>query len=106
MKKINVCIIGGGNISNTRHIPSLQKLKNVNIVGVMSKSPKAIERTMSEHNIPNSAIINNPENDIKTLRKTEWFKDVDAVVIGVPPQQHYPLVKMALELGKHVLVEQ
>ena len=25
-KEINVCIIGGGNISNTRHIPALRKL--------------------------------------------------------------------------------
>ena len=26
---IKVCIIGGGNISNTRHIPALKKIKEV-----------------------------------------------------------------------------
>jgi predicted dehydrogenase len=31
--------------------------------------------------------------------------DVEAVVIATPPQTHYPLAKMALEAGKHVLVE-
>jgi predicted dehydrogenase len=30
---------------------------------------------------------------------------VEAVVIATPPQTHYPLVKRALEAGKHVLVE-
>jgi predicted dehydrogenase len=41
MQKINVCIIGGGNISNTRYIPALKKKKNVNILGVTSNlSPK------------------------------------------------------------------
>ena len=104
-KNINVCIIGGGNISNTRHIPALKKLSNVNIIGVMSNSQKAIDRTIKKYGIKNSALINNPKNDIKTLEKTGWFKKVDAVVIGVPPKQHYPLVKMALMLHKHVLVE-
>ncbi len=104
-KVINVCIIGGGNISNSRHIPALKKLKNVNIVGVMSKSQKSIDRTQAKHHFKHSMIINNPKNDIKTLEKADWFKNVDAVVIGVPPQQHYALVKMCLLLGKNVLVE-
>ena len=30
---------------------------------------------------------------------------VDAVVVATPPQTHHPLVKRALEAGKHVLVE-
>lgn len=104
-KIINVCIIGGGNISNSRHIPALKKLKNVNIVGVMGKSQKSIDKTQAKHHFKHSMLINNPKNDIKTLEKAEWFKEVDAVVIGVPPKQHYPLVKMCLTLGKHVLVE-
>ena len=37
----------------------------------------------------------------------EVFRDptVDAVVIATPVSSHYPLTKMALEKGKHVLVE-
>jgi predicted dehydrogenase len=30
---------------------------------------------------------------------------VEAVIVATPPQTHYPLVKRALEAGKHVLVE-
>ena len=43
MQKINVCIIGAGNISNTRHIPALKKNKNVNIAGVVSNKQKNID---------------------------------------------------------------
>jgi predicted dehydrogenase len=32
-------------------------------------------------------------------------KDIDAVVIAAPVQQHFPLAKAALEAGKHALIE-
>ena len=31
--------------------------------------------------------------------------DVDAVIVATPPRTHHPIVKAALEAGKHVLVE-
>ncbi len=103
--KIKVCIIGGGNISNTRHIPSLKKLKNVEIVGVISDVKGKIDSTCKKNKIKNGLLVNDPKNDINKVQKCEWFKDVDCVVIGTPPQQHYPLAKMALLLKKDVLVE-
>lgn len=103
---INVCIIGAGNISNTRHIPALRKLKNVNIIGVLSNKQKNIDRTVKKWKIKNSMLIDgNINSSIKKLEKCDWFKDVDAVVIGTPPKEHYPTVKICLELGKHTLVE-
>lgn len=104
-KMINVCIIGGGNISNTRHIPALRKLKNVNIVGVISDVQGKLDATCNKHGIKNKLLVNDPKNDISKVEKCDWFKKVDAVVIGTPPQQHYPLAKMALTLKKDVLVE-
>ena len=32
-------------------------------------------------------------------------KDIDAVVVAAPVQQHFPLAKAALEAGKHTLIE-
>lgn len=104
-KMINVCIIGGGNISNTRHVPALKKLKNVRITGVIGASQKKIDSTCQKNHIPNGLLVNDPKNDINKVKACEWFQNVDAVVIGTPPHQHYPLVKMALLLGKDVLVE-
>lgn len=106
MKKvINICIIGAGNISNSRHIPALRKLENVNIIGVLSNSQKNIDRTIKKWKISNSMLIDDAESAIKKLRKCDWFNEVDAVVIGTPPKQHHSLAKMCLELDKHVLVE-
>lgn len=104
-KKIKVCIIGAGNISNTRHIPALKKLKNVEIVGVIGNRQENITKTCNNHKISNSLLVNNPENDIEMVKKCEWFKDVDAVLIGTPPQFHHVWAKMALLLGKDTLVE-
>ena len=103
--EINVCIIGGGNISNTRHIPALKKLRNVNIIGVISDVQGKLDSTCKAHGIKNGLLVNDPKNDIEKVKKCAWFKKVDAVVIGTPPQQHYPLAKMSLLLKKDVLVE-
>lgn len=104
-KKIKVCIIGAGNISNTRHIPALKKLKNVEIIGVISNREKSIENTCKKWKIKNSLLVNNPENDLETVKKCEWFSQVDAVCIGTPPQFHYAWAKMSLLLNKDTLVE-
>lgn len=106
MKKINVCIVGAGNISNSRHMPALKKLKNVNVIGVIGNNAKNVNKTVAKWKIKNSLVIRNDTVAAKKqLEKCEWFSDVDAVVIGVPPKLHYPLVKMCLELDKHTLVE-
>ncbi len=104
-KIIKVCVIGGGNITNTRHIPALRKLDDVEIVGVISDVQGKIDSTCKKHGIENGLLVNDPKNDIDKVKKCKWFKDVDAVVIGTPPQQHYPLAKLALTLKKDVLVE-
>jgi scyllo-inositol 2-dehydrogenase (NADP+) len=103
MQKINVCIIGAGNISNTRHIPALKKNKNVCIYGVVSNKQKNIDRTLQKYHIKNEFLIENGR--VETLTKCNWFKDIDAVVIGTPPREHYKLIDICLRLDKHVLVE-
>jgi scyllo-inositol 2-dehydrogenase (NADP+) len=103
-KKIRVAIVGAGNISNTRHIPALKKQANVDIVGVVGIKQKNIDRTLAKWQIPNSILLK-AEPYSSELERCEWFKSVDAVVIGAPPKEHYPLAKAALVAGKHVLLE-
>src|SRR5579864_7996131 len=46
--------------------------------------------------------------DIRTTENAEYAigsDEVDAVVIASPTSTHYPLARLALESGKHVLVE-
>ncbi len=106
MQKVRIAVIGAGNISNTRHIPALKKVKEAEIVGVLSNKLERAESTAAKWHIPEFAQLTGKlDKDVAALKKDAWFDSVDAVVIGAPPHHHYELVKMALELGKHVLVE-
>lgn len=104
MVKTKICIIGAGNISNTRHIPALKTINDAVIEGVLSNKIERARRTAAKNSIKNFAEIDIDASD-GGLSKLKWFNDIDAVVIGAPPHAHYPLVKMALEASKHVLVE-
>lgn len=81
------------------------------ITGVVSDDQKKIDRTLKSYNWINETFLidrnaSNAEALISQLEKCKWFMaDVDAVVIGTPPKQHYLLAKACLLLGKHVLVE-
>ena len=109
MKKIRICIIGAGNISNTRHIPAIYKNSDMEIVGIVSDDSKKVERTLKKHKKLNgvSTLIIMPNEDVRLqLEECKWFvENVDAVVIGTPPMQHYSMTKACLELDKHVMVE-
>jgi len=108
---INICIVGAGNISNTRHIPAINKMKDTLCVkGVISDDKEKIARTQKTYPfILNSFWIAQGEaveQIVSALNGCDWFmNEVDAVVIGTPPAAHYPMVKACLLCGKHVLVE-
>lgn len=104
MQKIRVAIIGAGNISNTRHIPALKKMDDVEIVGAIGGRAKNVERTIKKHHIANSLIIDK-HAVYESMAACDWFKDVDAVVIGAPPMDHFIMAEASLLHGKHVLVE-
>ncbi|MFZ2126043.1 MAG: Gfo/Idh/MocA family oxidoreductase [Candidatus Microsaccharimonas sp.] len=105
MKKIKVAIIGAGNISNTRHIPALKKLKDAKIVGVVGVKQANLDKTMQRHRIKNSLLLKRSGNFARKMNKSQWFGEVDAVVIGAPPRDHFALIEASLLNGKHVLVE-
>jgi len=107
VNKLRVAVIGAGNISNTRHIPGLLFNKEYfEITGVISDEKKKIERTCNKYKfIRNSYYLDKKKDYIQQLSQCNWFQNVDAVVIGTPPEQHYIMVKCCLFLGKHVLVE-
>lgn len=106
VNKVKLCIVGAGNISNTRHIPALKKVPEAEIIGVLSNKLLRAKMTANKHGIKNFDVVSNEvEEIVSTLKKLTWFDRVEAVVIGAPPHFHYSLAKAALMLGKHVLVE-
>jgi predicted dehydrogenase len=105
--KIRIAVIGGGNISNTRHIPGLIKNKDkFEILGVVSDEAKKVDRTLKKYRFLHNALVLDKNVDYEgQFKACDWFQQVDAVIIGVPPKQHYKLTKACLMFGKHVLVE-
>lgn len=93
---IRVGIIGAGANTRTRHIPGLQAIDGVQIMGVSNRTPESSQQVADEFGLP--AIYEN------------WWDvtdagDLDAVVIGTWPYMHHPATVRALEAGKHVMVE-
>lgn len=103
---IRTCIIGAGNISNTRHIPAIMKNKTFHLVGTISNDENKIRDTNAKNKIPNALLVDTIGDIYTQLSACSWFMEqVDAVVIGTPPMQHFNMVKACLQLNKHVLVE-
>jgi predicted dehydrogenase len=95
-KKLRVGIIGAGGIVRQRHLPGLQKLKNVEIVAVCNSRVETAQQVAKEYNI--AEVID------------DWAEmldrpDLDIIWIGTPPVLHAPITISALEAGKHVFCQ-
>ncbi len=98
-RKLRTAFIGGGWVTCNRHIPAAARLPDYELVGMIS----------TEHNL---GVLDRAALAQKygfkhfgaSMQET-WLNDVDAVVIGTPPDTHHALVLEAMARGKHVLVE-
>lgn len=93
---IRVGIVGAGANTTARHIPLLQAIPGVEVVGVVNRSEASSSDVAKRFGIP------------KTYAHWEQAvadRDTDAIVIGTWPYLHCPVTLAALEAGKHVLTE-
>ncbi|MBU1167484.1 Gfo/Idh/MocA family oxidoreductase [Patescibacteria group bacterium] len=102
---IKLCLIGAGNITNSRHIPAVKKNSGITISGIISTVQKDVENTANKHRIENRFVLNDKQEIKEQLKNLDWSKNIDAVMIGTPPMHHFSAAKASLELGRHVLVE-
>ena len=96
---IRVASVGAGWVSQNRHMPALHHDPEVAFTGVI---------------VPEAQLDDAGRADLRsrfgplrfgTSIDVDWMADVDAVMVGTPPDTHPDLVVAALEAGKHVLVE-
>ena len=85
--------VAGAGVFGGHHASKYARMENAALAGVFDIDPVRA-------------------NKIATLYNTQSFDDyaalvgaVDAVVIAAPATTHYPLVRQALEAGRHVFVE-
>ncbi|KZF19103.1 NAD binding Rossmann fold oxidoreductase [Xylona heveae TC161] len=92
----NVGVVGYGMSAKVFHIPLITSLPELKLYAIVQRHPKPEDDAEKDH------------PGIKSYRSTEELvKDpaVDVVVITTVPETHYSLASLALEAGKHVVIE-
>jgi predicted dehydrogenase len=94
MEKVKVGLIGCGNISRA-YLETFKQFDIVNLVACADLDLERARETASQYNIPvacsTEELLANPE--------------IEIVVNLTTPQHHYPVVKAALNAGKHAHTE-
>ena len=93
---VKVGIIGAGGNTTSKHIPGLQAIADVEIVGVCNRSQESSQRVADEFGIPKT--YNNWQEAIRD-------PDTNAIVIGTWPYMHCRATVAALRADKHVMCE-
>lgn len=96
MQKIRIGIIGAGANTRKMHIPKLNEIEGVEIVGVVNRTHESSDKVAREFHIPRI---------YQHWREVVEDPDIDAIVIGTWPYLHAPITIAALEREKHVLTE-
>ena len=81
MDKVRVGIIGCGGIANNKHMPSLKKLKQVEMVAFCDIVIERAEKAAKEFGIEGAAVY----TDYKELIARD---DIDVVHVLTPNKQH------------------
>jgi len=92
---VKIGVIGAGNIGNV-HMKQFAAMKDqCELVAVTDAYLPLAEARAKEHGIPN----------VYPSAEALLASDVDAVVVAVPNKFHAPVANLALDAGKHVLLE-
>lgn len=95
MEKQRLGILGTSDIAAKRFLPALQKSRRFTYVGVASRQLEKTESFVRQFG----------GKGYEGYRELILSPDVDVLYIPLPPALHFEWAKMAMENGKHVLVE-
>jgi predicted dehydrogenase len=94
--KLQVGIIGSGDIAELAHIPGYKALDNVEIVAVCDIREERVKEIATKFDIPKT--FTSYEEMLK-------MEEIDLVSVCTPNNMHKPPTVAALKAGKHVLCE-
>ena len=95
---VKVGIIGCGGIANGKHMPSLSKLKNVQMVAFCDIILEKAEEAAKKYGVEGAKVY----EDYKELLKDP---EIEVVHVCTPNREHSFITIDALEAGKHVMCE-
>lgn len=97
---MNVVLVGGGNITRTRHIPSVRAL-GYRIHGVIGISEEAVRSSSrAAGDVPIFV------GDVTEGVIPPWLEEADLVVIGTPPRTHAELIVALKNLSRARIVSE
>src|SRR5690554_5655585 len=96
--KIRVGIIGCGGIANGKHMPSLAKVEQVEMVTFCDIIKERAEKAAKDYGTPDAKVY----TDYKELLKDD---SIDVIHVCTPNRSHADITIDALESDKHVMCE-
>ncbi|MDH5478889.1 MAG: Gfo/Idh/MocA family oxidoreductase [Nitrospinota bacterium] len=95
MKKLGMVVVGLGFVGGQAHAPSVNKIKNAELVAVCDMNDKLATKYSEKYGCK------------KYLSVKDALKDpaIDAAIIAVPTPFHYAVAMDFIKAGKHVLLE-
>ena len=95
---VKIGIIGCGGIANGKHMPSLKKVPNAEMVAFCDIIPERAEKAAKEYGVPGAKVY----TDYKELLKDP---EIEVVHVLTPNREHADITIDALHAGKHVMCE-
>lgn len=95
---VKIGIIGCGGIANGKHMPSLKKIKNVQMVAFCDIIEERAVKAAEEYGVEGAQVY----TDYKELLKD---RDIEVVHVCTPNRSHAFISIDAMEAGKHVMCE-
>jgi scyllo-inositol 2-dehydrogenase (NADP+) len=96
VKPLRVACFGAGNITRSRHIPTMRRHGGFEIVAVVDRREERAAELAREFEIPRYA----GAEDVSEL---DFADEFDAITCGTAPFAHHRVVRSALEAGKHAI---
>ncbi|QHQ59740.1 Gfo/Idh/MocA family oxidoreductase [Anaerocolumna sedimenticola] len=97
-KKVKVGIIGCGGIANGKHMPSLSKLSDVEMVAFCDIVEERAQKAKEKYGTPDAKVY----TDYQELLKDP---EIEVVHVCTPNRSHAPISIDSLHAGKHVMCE-
>lgn len=98
MEKVRIGIIGCGGIANGKHMPSLKKIENVEMVAFCDIIKERAEKAAKEYGAPDAKVY----TDYKELLADESIRIVHVLT---PNREHAGISIDAMKAGKDVMCE-
>ena len=95
---VKIGIVGCGGIANGKHLPSLKKLPNVEIVSFFDIIPQKTTAAAAAFGTKGAQVCGSYKEMLKN-------KSIDVIHVCTPNKSHADLAVLALDAGKHVMCE-